>query len=67
MAKRLTLTKVEAVSDEGLSDEPVRGKKGERRFRVSGVCRIHYKYSKIDNNLLLLNYYGEGEHDKGLK
>ncbi|WP_190757527.1 hypothetical protein [Microcoleus sp. FACHB-68] len=66
LAKRLTLTQGEAVSDEGLSDEPVRGKKGERRFRVSGVCRIHYKYSET-GDLLLLNYYGEGKHDKGLK
>lgn len=65
LAKRLTLTQVDAVSDKGLSDEPVKGKKGERRFRVSGVCRIHYKYSK--KGILLLNYYGEGEHDKGLK
>lgn len=66
LAKRLTLTQGEAVSDEGLSDEPVRGKRGERRFRVSGVCRIHYKYSRT-GDLLLLNYYGEGKHDKGLK
>lgn len=66
LAKRLTLTQGEAVSDEGLSDEPVRGKRGERRFRVSGVCRIHYKYAKT-GDLLLLNYYGEGKHDKGLK
>ncbi len=66
LAKRLTFTQGEAVSDEGLSDEPVRGKKGERRFRVSGVCRIHYKYLKT-GDLLLLNYYGEGKHDKGLK
>lgn len=66
LAKRLTLTQVEAVSDKGLSDEPVKGKKNERRFRVSGVCRIHYKYSKT-GDLLLLNYYGEGKHDKGLK
>jgi len=67
LAKRLTLTQGEAVSDEGLSDEPVKGKKGEkRRFRVSGVCRIHYQYSNT-RDLILLNYYGEGEHDKGLK
>jgi hypothetical protein len=66
LAKRLTLTQGEAVSDEGLSDEPVRGKRGERRFRVSGVCRIHYRYSKT-GDLVLLNYYGEGKHDKGLK
>jgi hypothetical protein len=66
LAKRLTLTQGEAVSDEGLSDEPVRGKRGERRFRVSGVCRIHYKYLKT-GDLFLLNYYGEGKHDKGLK
>lgn len=66
LAKRLILTQGEAVSDEGLSDKPVRGKKGERRFRVSGVCRIHYRYSQT-GDLVLLNYYGEGQHDKGLK
>ncbi len=66
LAKRLTLTQGEAVSDKGLSDEPVRGKRGERRFRVSEVCRIHYRYSKT-GDLVLLNYYGEGKHDKGLK
>lgn len=66
LAKRLILTQGEAVSDKGLSDEPVRGKRGERRFRVSAVCRIHYRYSKT-GDLILLNYYGEGRHDKGLK
>jgi len=66
LAKRLTLTQGEAASDQGLKDEPVKGKRGVRRFRVSGVCRIHYQYSNT-RDLILLNYYGEGEHDKGLK
>ena len=68
LAKRLTLTQGEAASDKGLNDEQVKGKKKKdniRRFRVSKVCRIHYKYSK-NGNLLLLNYYGEGQHDDGL-
>lgn len=66
VAKRLTLIQGEAVSDKGLGDEPVRGKPDERRFRVSVTCRIHYKYSKT-GSLVLLNYYGSGKHEKGLK
>lgn len=66
VAKRLTLTQGEAVSDRGLRDEPVRGKPDERRFRVSKSCRIHYQYLDT-GKLLLLRYYSAGEHEKGLK
>ncbi|MGD1867206.1 MAG: hypothetical protein ACFB0D_21870 [Phormidesmis sp.] len=66
IAKRLTLTQGEAVSDRGLGDEPVRGKTDERRFRVSKACRIHYKYLET-GKLLLFRYYSAGEHEKGLK
>jgi hypothetical protein len=66
LAKKLTLTQEKAIVDEGLKDESVKGKRDERRFRVSRDCRIHYK-NLGSRSLLFLNYYGEGKHDKGLK
>lgn len=65
LSKRLTLTQKGASNDGGLNDEPIKGKKGLRRMRVSGECRVHYKYTD-SQAILFLNYYGEGKHDKGL-
>jgi mRNA-degrading endonuclease YafQ of YafQ-DinJ toxin-antitoxin module len=67
ISKRLMLTQKQATNDKGLHDESVMGKRNsERRFRVTGECRIHYKYPQ-KNTILFLNYYGQGKHDKGLR
>lgn len=63
ISKRLVLGQMNSVNDSGLRDEAVRTS-SERRFRVSGSCRIHYHYVK--GSLVFLRYYGEGEHDDGL-
>jgi len=65
MAKRLMLHQKAASSDKGLKDEPLRGQSNVRRFRVTGANRIHYSYSGA-KKIEFLNYYREGEHDKGL-
>jgi hypothetical protein len=64
LCKRLVLGQMHSVNDSGLRDETVRTSSGERRFRVSGSCRIHYHYAK--GSLVFSRYYGEGEHDDGL-
>jgi hypothetical protein len=63
ICKRLALGQMHSVNDSGLRDEAVRTS-SERRFRVSGSCRIHYHYVK--GSLVFSRYYSEGEHDDGL-
>lgn len=65
IAKRVNLSMADASADRGLNDEPVRGREGERRMRISGEQRIHYRFTK--NTLVFIDYYGPGEHDKGLR
>ncbi|MDM8556101.1 hypothetical protein QUF75_15360 [Desulfococcaceae bacterium HSG7] len=65
IAKRLSLNQKAASSDKSLNDEPLKGRKDIRRFRVTGSNRIHYRYLGA-NNIKFLNYYGEGKHDSGL-
>jgi hypothetical protein len=65
ICKRLTLTQREASSDAGLHDEPVRGKHGVRRFRVTGGARIHYRYGG-GGEMVFEDYFPEGQHDRGL-
>lgn len=65
ISKRLLMTQHQAASDAGLEDEPVRGKEGIRRFRVSGGTRIHYDYIK-NGEIRFLCYFGLGCHDDGL-
>ncbi len=65
IAKRLSLNQKAASSDKSLNDEPLKGQKDIRRFRVTGANRIHYRYLGA-NNIKFLNYYGEGKHDSGL-
>ena len=66
IAKRISFTQMQSASDSGLMDEPVHGINNERRFRTSGCSRIHYSYSG-PNSIMLLRYYGPGEHDEDLK
>jgi hypothetical protein len=65
LVKRLMRTQQEASADKGLNDEPVRGRRKERRFRVSIQRRIHYRYGKT-GKIVFLKYYREGRHDEGL-
>jgi len=65
IAKRVNISMTDASADRGLNDEPVRGKDRERRMRISGEQRIHYRFR--GNTLLFIHYYGPGEHDKGLR
>jgi hypothetical protein len=65
VAKRLLRSRAEAAGDEGLKDEPVRGKPGVRRFRVTGSSRIHYRL--VGDQLTFARYYSEGQHDVGLR
>ncbi len=70
IAKRLLLTQSDAAMDSSLLDEDVKGGrkragKEVRRFRVSGENRIHYIYP-CKGKILFTDYYGAGEHDKGL-
>ncbi|MEM9541526.1 MAG: hypothetical protein AAGA60_18785, partial [Cyanobacteria bacterium P01_E01_bin.42] len=71
LARRLSIIQKQATQNKSLKDEPIKGKKRkkgeiERRFRVTGECRIHYKYSS-NGTIVLLRYYGEGQHDTGLR
>lgn len=71
MVRRLLLTQHEASHDGGLHDEPVKGQKDVRRFRVTGKCRIHYTYSGQDaysgkTIVSFLEYNPEGKHERGL-
>ncbi|MEQ8222941.1 MAG: hypothetical protein ABRQ37_11615, partial [Candidatus Eremiobacterota bacterium] len=59
-------------NEEESSKKPLRNeyitKKKEYRFRVTGVSRIHYDYiGNIRKKIRFLMYYGESEHDDGLK
>jgi hypothetical protein len=65
IANRVSKSEDEARHCHGLYDEPVKGSQGVRRFRVTGVKRIHYQYSG-PAKLQFLNYYAEGQHDDGL-
>ena len=65
ISKRLLISQNIASKDPGLKDEPVRSKKNVRRFRVTDENRIHYMYQG-KGKILFLNYFSEGEHDKGL-
>jgi hypothetical protein len=65
IAKRLLLTQAQAARDAGLHDEPVRGQRGLRRFRVSRRRRIHYRYAR-QGLLRFEDYYDDGRHDRGL-
>lgn len=66
IGKRLTLTQAQASADNSLHDEPVRGSRGIRRFRVSGAARLHYRYGERQT-IVLIEYYPEGKHDAGLR
>ena len=66
VAKRLTLTAMEASRDPHLQDEYLT-QSNEHRFRVTprpSSTRIHYDY--VMGSLRFLRFYGEGEHDDGL-
>ncbi len=62
LSKRLRLTLFEAMSDKGLHDELVNG---ERRIRVSGASRIHYRFE--NGKMLFTHYYSGSRHDVGLR
>jgi hypothetical protein len=66
VAKRLTLTQAQASADNSLQDEPLRGSRGIRRFRVGGAARVHYRYGERQT-IVLVKYYPEGKHDAGLR
>jgi hypothetical protein len=66
VAKRLTLTRIEASKDPHLQDEFLT-QMSQYRFRVTqrpSSTRIHYVHVK--DGLRFLRFYGEGEHDDGL-
>lgn len=63
MVRRLVLSESQAGRDKSLNDETVSS--GEHRIRVSRSRRIHYVYPS-SGVLRFWEYYGEGEHDKGL-
>jgi len=65
ISKRLLLNQKEASSDTGLKDEPVRGKPGTRRFRITIENRVQYSYGS-DGSICFLDYFSKGEHDDGL-
>ncbi len=68
MVRKLVATAAEA-SRNPLQDECIDAKQKEYRFRVTQrphSTRIHYKLND-DNTIEFLRYYGEGEHDDGLR
>jgi hypothetical protein len=46
IAERLMLPQKQASALVRLNDEPVRGRRGIRRFRVGGARRVHYRYGE---------------------
>ncbi len=61
IARRLTLTAVQARGDGAFQEEQI----GDQyRFRVSKSKRIHFSTNKT--HIIFLMYYDEGEHDDGL-
>ncbi len=66
---RLTLSPIEASKIQGFHDEDIEGQKKnnkKRSFRVNDVCRVYYDYKK-GNVLLLKQYTGSDEHEKGTR
>ncbi|OGU26379.1 MAG: hypothetical protein A2X66_05325 [Ignavibacteria bacterium GWA2_54_16] len=65
LAKRLLMTQAQASIDKGLLDEEIAGGQ-ERRMRISRGKRVHYVYSG-QGSIRFMRFYGEGEHDEGLR
>lgn len=63
IVNRLVLTSLDAGRE--LRDKYL-VKKREYRFNVTHETRIHYLFSD-ENEIEFLHYYGEGEHDDGLR
>lgn len=61
LAKRVTLTRLEAVRHAGLHDEPI---DNERRFRINSSRRVHYIESNVGISFKV--YYSGSEHDDAL-
>jgi len=65
LARRLYMSRWHASKDVGLKDEAVKGRVGERRFRVTESARIHYE--EESSSIVLTRYYPPGKHDEGLR
>lgn len=66
LCARIAATQNEAVHNKGLQDEEIDPRSHTRRFRVTRAARIHYRYSGAAE-ILLIEYYGQGQHDIGLR
>lgn len=62
IVSRVTQSQKLAQADKGLDDEPVRGRRGQRRLRVTRDWRIHYSY----HGRGAIRFESVGPHDRGL-